>query len=121
MTNSVLNGALAGIAAAIGLMPAAIPSPAQAGHMARVCTNDAQGRLNLRQYPNLSAPRVGEVPNGTVIFKTNDVIHSPQSGYRWHRVSYAGLSGWMRGDYICPVPRTQAGAPVIRTGPGAYR
>ena len=121
MTNSIVNGALAGIAAAIGFMPAAIPSPAQAGHMARVCTNHAQGRLNLREYPNLSAPRIGEVANGTVIFKTNDVVHSPQSGYRWHRVSYAGLNGWMRGDYICPVPRTQAGAPIIRTGPGAYR
>ena len=52
------------------------------------------GRLNLRSAPDLSAPKVGDIPNGAEVSVIG--FASPQ----WVNVSYGGVVGYASAAYL---------------------
>jgi hypothetical protein len=73
----------------------ATPALAQPS-MARVCTRDVNGYVNIRAVIGLQGPIIGRVFNGQTVFLSG--WHGDSSGFRWLQTANGG---WIRGDYLC--------------------
>lgn len=84
-------------------------APAEAASVARVCTHNYDGYLNVRRWASTAAPIDGRYLNGQTVW-INDNSYRDRFGYRWYSTS----RGWVRGDYLCIEPQ-------FHVGPGDYR
>lgn len=64
-----------------------------------VCTQDANGSLNIRSGPGQQQKVLTQVHNGNLIETLKPV--RGQDGYIWYNVRYGNTTGWARQDYIC--------------------
>ncbi len=74
------------------VLGAALPAAAQGGVQVRTTAN-----LHLRGAPTTASQILTTIPNGTLLTAT---AISPS--YRWLRVSYAGMTGWVFRAYAAP-------------------
>jgi uncharacterized protein YraI len=64
-----------------------------------ICTNNGNGKLNLRKGPSQGFGVVLQIPNGS---KVNQIDSTTSSdGFVWHKINYRGAIGWVRGDFLC--------------------
>jgi hypothetical protein len=67
----------------------------------RICTNNRTGRLNVRIGPGTNYRSVTQVPNGQTVPVFDSAMGQDGEGYRWQRIDYNGMQGWVRSDYLC--------------------
>ena len=72
------------------------PSPAPASRYGYVITT-GQG-VNLRILPDEES--IAQIPRGTVLVCVDDPIDPWNSNYTWYKVTYNGMTGYVRGDYV---------------------
>jgi len=80
----------------------AAPARLRVGGAAVVDTTPEKDPLNLRREPGRSAPIVRTINHGERLM----VVDGPRevAGQTWWKVEYQGLSGWVAGSFIRPVP-----------------
>ncbi len=71
------------------------------GSYSRICTNSPNGRLNIRTGPGTNYRRLGQVPNGAQVPIWGSARGRDGQSYRWQNISYNGVQGWVRSDYVC--------------------
>lgn len=64
-----------------------------------ICTQDANGLLNIRSGPGQQQKVLTQAPNGDHVEILKPV--RAQDGYIWYNVRYGNTTGWARQDYIC--------------------
>lgn len=74
--------------------------------------------VNMRQQTNTDSAIVGKVPKGTVLEGC-----TPVEGSQWIAVTYQGIAGYIRGDFLEPVdgsaPAAAPAAPAAAPASGA--
>ena len=63
-----------------------------------VCTSSG-GTVNIRSGPGKGYRVVGSLYSGAYV--NSGRPRKGNDGVRWYPVSTGGVSGWVRGDYIC--------------------
>ena len=65
----------------------------------RVCTRNANGKVNIRTGPGTEYSSIAQIPNGTIM---NTVMQDTGSdGYQWYALELGNVVGWARGDFLC--------------------
>jgi uncharacterized protein YgiM (DUF1202 family) len=67
--------------------------------MLYICTRTSSGRLNMRYAAGQQYEVILQIPNGDAVVPMDVTMGS--DGFMWHKVSYRGTAGWVRGDYLC--------------------
>ncbi len=70
---------------------------------ARVCTNQGNGRLSLRNGPGQGFTKIKEIPNGHALLLLDGKYDS--QGFYWWKVVHNSNQGWVRADYVCDDPQ----------------
>ena len=71
------------------------------GYYGQICTNDRNGRLNVRNGPGVNYRRWTQVRNGQTVMIVNSAMGHDGGRYRWQQVYINGRKGWVRADYVC--------------------
>jgi uncharacterized protein YraI len=69
------------------------------GQTLYTCTRGANGKVNMRRGVGMNYAIVIQIPNNKSINSIDTV--NTEDGFVWHKVSYKGKVGWVRGDYLC--------------------
>jgi hypothetical protein len=69
------------------------------GQTLYTCTRGSNGKVNMRRGAGMDYAIVLQIPNNKSINSINTV--NAEDGFVWHKVSYKGKVGWVRGDYLC--------------------
>ena len=72
------------------------PTPAPASRYGYVITTGQN--VNLRIQPEEES--FAQIPRGTVLVCVDDPIDPWNSNYTWYKVTYNGMTGYVRGDYV---------------------
>ena len=71
------------------------------GHYGQICTNDRNGRLNVRNGPGTNYGTWTQVRNRHTVALYRSTTGHDGAGYRWQQVYINGREGWVRSDYVC--------------------
>jgi uncharacterized protein YgiM (DUF1202 family) len=69
------------------------------GQTLYTCTRGTNGKVNMRRGAGIDYAIVLQIPNNKSINSIDTV--NTEDGFIWHKVSYKGKVGWVRGDYLC--------------------
>jgi hypothetical protein len=69
------------------------------GQTLYTCTRGVNGKVNMRRGVGMDYAIVLQIPNNKKINSIDTV--NAEDGFIWHKVSYKGKVGWVRGDYLC--------------------
>jgi uncharacterized protein YraI len=83
---------------AVLILSFATIAPAHAQY-AMTCTRDPGSSVNLRNGPSRNSYVIASIPSNEYIRAMNWVWGNDR--FRWYRVEFNGLVGWMRADYLC--------------------
>ena len=72
------------------------PTPAPASRYGYVITTGTN--VNLRIQPEEES--FAKIPKGTVLVCVDDPLDPLNSKYTWYKVTYNGMTGYVRGDYV---------------------
>lgn len=74
--------------------------PGNNGNISRasICTRDGDNYI-MRTRPSQKALSRVRIPTGRLVILTGE--YKNMAGITWRKVNFNGLTGWVRGDYLC--------------------